>query len=201
MAIRINHHCNATAIRIATADVVDAINLSKCFLQSAPLDGSWLIPIFAHKKPPPPWVALVLDMRLNPQNEIDRISCITQIPLNVWLNFTAEEIRSKIPGAPGARSRFKAALNRFSNFKNALATFLELQMLDASPKAHIVQPSWSGNESCYFCQKLLRFSAETSKITRTSPSPGVLSESVSFDWIAQFDYILNAIQTILDKFQ
>ena len=199
MAIRINHHCNATAIRIATADFVDATSRSKCFLQSAPLDGSWLIPTFAHKKTPPPWVTLVLDMRLNPQNEIDRISCITQIPLHVWIELTAEEIRSKIPGAPGARGRFKAALHRFSKFKDALATFLRLQALDANPKAHIVQPSWSRNESCYFCQKLLRFSAEPSKITRTCPSPGVLPESVSSDWLAQFDFILTAIQAIPAK--
>ena len=104
---------NATAIRIATADFVDAINQSKCFLQSAPLDGSWLIPTFAHKKTPAPWVTLVLDMRLNPQHEIDRISCITQVPLQVWIELTAEEIRSKIPGAPGASGRFRAALHRF----------------------------------------------------------------------------------------
>ena len=44
MAIRINHHCNATAIRIATADFVDAIPQAKCFLQKEPLDGSWPIP-------------------------------------------------------------------------------------------------------------------------------------------------------------
>ena len=114
MAIRINHHCNATAIRIATADFVDAIDQSKCFLHSVALDGSWLIPTFAHKKPPPPWVAMVLEMRLSPLNEIERISCITQIPLNVWINLTAEEIRSKVPGAPGEKGRFKAALNRSS---------------------------------------------------------------------------------------
>ena len=98
MAIRINHHCNAIAIRIATADFVDAIDQSKCFLHSVALDGSWLIPTFAHKKPPPPWVAMVLEMRLSPLNEIERISCITQIPLNVWINLTAEELRSKVPG-------------------------------------------------------------------------------------------------------
>ena len=85
LAIRINRHCNATAIRIATADFVDAIDQAQCFLHNVPLDGSWLIPTFAHKKPPPPWVAMILDLRLNPRNAIERISCITQIPLNVWI--------------------------------------------------------------------------------------------------------------------
>ena len=195
MAIRINHHCNATAIRIATADFVDAIQQSKRFLQSVPLSGAWLIPTSAHKT----WVATVLDLRLSPQNEMNHISCITQIPLSVWKNFTAEEIRSKIPGAPSARGRFKAALRRFSKFKDALATFLRLQMLDASPKAHIVQPNWSGNESCFCCHKFMRFSAEHSKITRTCPSPGALSESLAADWLDQFDTILKDIQHILDK--
>ena len=116
-------YLNWTSIRIATIDFVDAIPQSKCFLQRSPLDGSWPIPTFAHKRPLP-WVNMVLDLRLNPQHEIDRISCFTQIPLNVWINFTAEEIRSKIPRAPGAKGRFKAALNRFSKFEDALATFL-----------------------------------------------------------------------------
>ena len=148
MAIRINHNCNATAIRIATADFVDAIPQAKCFLQKDPLDGSWPIPAFAHKRPPP-WVNLVLDLRLNPQHEIHRISCITQVPLNTWMNLSAEEIRSTIPRAPGAKGRFKAALNRFSKFKDALATFLRLQMSETKTKSHIVQSSWSGNETFF----------------------------------------------------
>ena len=198
MNIRINQHCTATAVRIATADFVDAVNLPKCFLQDVPRDGSWLIPIFAHKKPPPPWVELVLELRLNPPHELDRISCITQIPLHVWHTLNVAEIRSKIPGAPGAEGRFKAALHRFCQFKHALATFLRLQSLNANPKAHIVQPSWSGNESCYFCQKLSRFSAEPSKITRSCPSPRTLPESVSSEWLIQFDSIIAAIQRIFE---
>ena len=38
MAIRVNHHCNPTAIRIATADFIDAVTQVKCFLQKGPLD-------------------------------------------------------------------------------------------------------------------------------------------------------------------
>ena len=201
MAIHINHHCNATAIRIATADFVDAIPQAKCFLRKEPLDGSWPIPAFAHKRPPPPWVNLVLDLRLNPQHEIHCISCITQIPLDTWMNLTAEEIRLKIPRAPGAKGRFKAALNRFCKFKDALATFLRLQMSETMSKAHIVQPSWSGNETCFFCHKLMRFSAEPSKITRNCPNPGTLSDALSAERIRQFDEILGKIQTILNKLQ
>ena len=199
MALCINHHCNATAIRIATADFVDAVPQAKCYLQKEPLDGSWPIPAFAHKRPPPPWVDLVLELRINPEHEIHRISCITQMPLDTWINLTAEEIRSKIPKAPGARGRFKAALNRFSKFKDAFATFLRLQMSGANSKSHIVQPNWSGNENCFFCHKLMRFSAEHSKITRNCPSPGSISDALSKDWIQQFDDILKKIQTILDK--
>ena len=199
MAIRVNHHCNPSAIRIATADFVDAIPQSKCFLQKGPLDGSWPIPTFANKRPPPPWVNMVLDLRINPQQSIERISCITQIPLNDWMNFTAEEIRTKIPRAPGAKGRFRAASNRFSKLKDSLATFLRLQMADVDTKSHIVKPSWSSNETCFFCHKLMRFSAEPSKITRTCSTPGFLSDSLSAEWIQEFDDILRKIQIILDK--
>ena len=129
------------------------------------------------------------------------MSCITQIPLDTWMNLTAEEIRLKIPRAPGAKGRFKAALNRFTKFKDALATFLRLQMSETKSKSHVVQPSWSGNETCFFCHKLMRFSAEPSKITRNCPSPGSLSDALSAEWIRQFDAILRKIQTILDKIQ
>ena len=201
MNIRISHHCNATAIRTTTADFLHAINECKCFLQTTPLDGScWscLIPIFAHKRSPPPWIDLVLSLRSNPQHVLDRISCITQIPLSVWQTMSVHEISSRIPGAPGAKGRFKAALHRFQEFRDVLTTFLRLQSLDATPKAHIVQPTWSGNETCFHCQKLMRFSAEPSKITRACPSPGTLSESVSSEWLLRFDEITAAIQRIID---
>ena len=199
MAIRINHQCNATAIRIATADFVDAIPQVKCFLRKEPLNGSWPIPTFAHKRPPLPWINLVLDMRLNPHNENHCISCITQIPLHTWINLTAVEIRSKIPKAPGAKGRFKAAHNRFCKFKEALATFIRLQMSGTATRAHVVQPCWNSNESCFFCNKLMRFSAEPSKITRRCHNPGTLSEALAADWIRQFDEVLGSIQTILNR--
>ena len=156
------------------------------------------IPSFAHRRSPPPWIDLVLSMRSNPQHNLDRISCITQIPLSVWQTMSVHEIRSRIPGAPGAKGRFKAALHRLQKVKDALTTFLRLQALDATPKAHIVEPIWSGNETCFHCQKFVRFSAESSKITRTCPSPGTLSESVPSERLLRFDEITAAIQRIID---
>ena len=199
MAIRINHHCSATAIRIATADFIDAIPRLQCFLQRQALDGSWLIPTFAHKKSPPPWVESVLEIRNNPMLVFERIDSITQISLKDWINLTADEIRAKIPKAPGAKGRFKAALNRFTNFKNALATFLRLQMSCTQPKAHVVQPCWSDNETCFFWHKFMRFSAEPSKITRICATPGVISESLANSWMQQFNDILDDIRHVLNK--
>ena len=198
MAIRINHHCSATAIRIATAVFIEAIPPLHCFLQRQALDGNWLIPTFAHKKPPPPWVESVLEIRNNPMLVLERINSITQISLNDWMSLTADEIRAKIPKAPGAKGRFKAALNRYTNFKNALATFLRLQMSNTSPKAHVVQPCWSDNETCFFCHKFMRFSAEPSKITRTCANPGVISDSLANNWMLQFNEILDCIWSILN---
>ena len=108
----------------------------------------------------------------------------------------ADEIRSRIPGAPGAKGRFKAALHRFCKFMDALATFLRLQSLNANPKAHIVQPNWSGNEICYHCQNLMRFSAEPVKLLAPALH-GTLPESVSSEWLLRFDEITAAIQRII----
>ena len=199
MTIRINHHCSATAIRIATADFVDAIPQLQCFLRRQALDGSWLIPTFAHKKPPPPWIEAVLELRKNPMLVLERITSITQISLKDWTNLTADEIRAKISKAPGAKGRFKAALNRYTNFKNALATFLRLQMSDTHSKAHVVQPCWSDNEKCFFCHKFMRFSAEPSKITRSCTKPGVISDSLAADWMQQFEGILSDLRNVLNK--
>ena len=127
-------------------------------------------------------------------------SCeITQNSLNDWMNLTADEIRAKIPKAPGAKDRFKAALNRYTKFKDALATFLRLQMSETKLKAHVVQPCWNDNETCFFCHKFMRFSAEPSKITRTVTGPGVISDSLATDWLQQFDEILHKIRKVLNK--
>ena len=128
MNICINHHCTATAVRIATADFVDAVHLPKCLLQDVPLDGSWLIPIFAHKKPPPPWVELVLELRLNPQHELDRIPCITQIPLHVWHTLNVAEIRSKFLEPREPRADSKLPCTDFVNLRTLL-----LPSLDCNP--------------------------------------------------------------------
>ena len=98
MAVRTNHHCDATVIRITTADF-DAINECTCYLHNSPLDGSWRIPVVAHKRLPPPWIDLVLRYRSDPAAGFTHIKCITQVCLATWQAMTAAEIRMRIPGA------------------------------------------------------------------------------------------------------
>ena len=171
MAILINHHCNATVIRITTADFIDAINECKCFLHHSPLDGSWKIPVFAHKRSSPPWVDQVLQCGVDPAAGFAQITCITQIPLDIWQSMAAAEIRLRIPGAPGAKKRFLAAVKRFSKFKDALSTFVRLHSLDVTPRSHVVAPTWDGNEACFHCAKLIQFSVEPRNLTRNCPPP------------------------------
>ena len=92
-----------------------------------------MIPVFAHKRLPPPWIDLVLRFRSDPAAGLNHIKCIAQMPLTTWQALTADEIRLRIPGAPGAKKRFCTALQRFQKIKLAISTFIRLQSLDVLP--------------------------------------------------------------------
>ena len=129
---------------------------------------------------------------------VNQITCITQISLDTWQSMSADEIHSRIPGAPGAKKRFLAALKRFTKFKEALSTFLRLQTLDAIPRSDIVAPTWDGNKACFHGGKLIQFSVEPRNLTRNCPASATLPDSVSSEWLLRFDAITAAIRRITE---
>ena len=122
-AIRIHSNRSANAIRISTANFVDAVPESAPFLQNQPLSGHWCIPLSIDKRAAPPWVEQVLLLRNSPSPANSSVACITQLPLSVWLEFSATENPVQVPGAPGCRKRFMAVYMRFCKLHEALHTF------------------------------------------------------------------------------
>ena len=109
-AIRINKNCSANAIRITTADFIDAIpELYKC-LTNRPLDSQWHVPRASVNAP---WMDLVLDLRRSPFQLPSSLSCITELPLESWQDTSPQDIKSKLPGVPGPKSVLSRQRNEF----------------------------------------------------------------------------------------
>ena len=190
---------HAQAIRLLTADFEQAIPKVDCCLRADPLSANWPTPKLAHKSIVPPWVARVYQLRLHAQPANEPITCVMQLDINEWLKLSTDSLRLKIPGQPGIRKRFLAASRRFAHFKNVLLHFWQMQILGNATRTHIVAPSWTENESCHFCGKLIQFSTRPRIIASTCHSACDLSPDLFSAWCLQFDDVLAKLQTLLDS--
>ena len=195
--IRINTACSAQAIRIPTPSFIDAIAKMKPFLHSTELSSKWTVPKFANKRSPPGWITLIYDLRRAPSEQQQVVSCISCLPLENWGQLNAEQIRALLPGRPGPKKRFKAALGRFSKFRAALEYAHQMQLLGNTQRPHVIQPTWNANEQCYFCCKLLQFSVEPRTLMRTCPRATDLADSTYREWHNSFVAIEASLQRIL----
>ena len=142
----------------------------------------------------------VLRLRTDPTAGLNHITGITQVPLSTWQAMTAEEIRRRMPGAPGAKKRFNAALQRFQKIKLALATLSGFNLLMCCPArtlSPLLELGWE--RGLLSVPKLFQFSVEPRNLTRKCPNPGTLPESMSSEWLLRFDAGIAAIQQIIDQ--
>ena len=199
-AIRINKNCSANAIRITTADFIDAIpELYKC-LTNRPLDSQWHVPRASVKRRNAPWMDLVLDLRRSPFQLPNSFSCITELPLETWQDMSLQDMKSKLPGAPGPKKRFVAAKKGILRFQSAMHTVQRLQFLGAAKRPHIVAPAWQNNDKCFCCQKLLHCSVEPRNLSRDCSNTHDVPSSLFLEWEQKFQNMLDSIEHIISKF-
>ena len=195
--LRADFKISAQAIRLGTADFVQAIPKLTCFLREDSLSASWPTPRFPCKALVPPWVTLVHRMRVSPERSLIPISCVTQLSLEQWLLMSPADVKAKIPGQPGVRKRFIAAQNRFKRFKAALDNCWQMQLLGNSFRTHIVAPLWQDNEPCHFCGKLIHFSARPRNLSLRCPTRAEISPSLFEKWQHDFQMIDDMIGRII----
>ena len=199
--IRVNEQCNSQAIRIPTHTFVQAIPKAVSILQDTPLSADWALPRLLGKGPPPPWVAQILQIRSDPDSVLDNISCVTQLPLRRWKDMTALEIKNTLKGRPGPRKKFTAAANRLQKFQLVLENYHQKQLLGEANRTHVVAPSWTSQEQCHFCGRLLHFSVEPRTLMRSCNSSSDLPDDTFRSWNQQYNDLRSNVASILLKLQ
>ena len=196
---KIDEQVNTHVLRITPADFCAAFTDKQPIFKNEMISKNWALPRLFSKSRPPPWIALVNELKANRIPPDMKITCITQLSLEKWNSMTAQEIRSALPTRPGPLKRFRAAINRITRFQDALERFKANQTLENNCRTHILAPNWAQTERCASCNAPINFSCEPRKLTRKCTKPKDFPVQILDSWSQSYEVMLRLLQSICSK--
>ena len=196
---KIEEQVNTHVLRITPADFCAAFTDKQPIFRNEMISKNWALPRLYAKGKPPPWIAMVNDLKADRIPLDIKVKCITQLPLDTWSKLTPDEMRARLPPRPGPRSLFKAALRRLSRFQHAVESFKQSQILENPSRTHLIKPCWANDEQCVHCRKRLHFSIVPSNLSRKCPAASEISLDVLDAWHSEFDSMIKVITDIISK--
>ena len=196
---KIEEHVNTHVLRMTPADFCAAFTDKQPIFRSEMISKNWVLPRLYAKSKPPPWIALVNDLKVNRIPVNIKVKCITELPLDTCSQLTLDEIRTRLPPRPGPRSLFKAALRRLSRFQNAVESFKQPLILENPSRTHLIKPCWTNDEQCVHCHKRLHFSTVPTNLSRKCPAATGIPLDVLDAWHSEFESMIKVITDIISK--
>ena len=88
---KIEEQVNTHVLRITPADFCAAYTDKQPVFRNEMISKNWALPRLYAKGKPPPWIALVNDLKVNRIPLDIKVKCITQLPLDTWSKLTADD--------------------------------------------------------------------------------------------------------------